>query len=351
MQISSRTKIIAAVLVAALALLVWNLVSGWGLVTVRAYDRPFSEIQRSIERQGGVKIVSNVPPDTIVSMNVERVPVTEALEYLAFAVEGRWAFAYAVGPDRSAVAAARSVAAEPGRAEGFRTFRTRGAGGGMLFDTTPDVRKVRWDASEMPESSLHTWLDQVVQKTGVQVTAPSDWNPEISASIRGGSADSGVRDIARAARGSVEEFVIISARPEPEGGGWDDEGGPTFAGGGGGGRQQAGGGGGPPQGRVPQGQQAEWARERTVAQIAQLPPAQRSQAEKEFNEWQQFMAEVREMEPEQRRAAFERRMNDPVVQERMLEREMRRDLARGPDRRAQRYRSYIPRKEAWRNNE
>ena len=44
------------------------LYSNWGLVTVKVNDAPLSKVIRSIEWQGWVKIYTNLPPDTIVTM-------------------------------------------------------------------------------------------------------------------------------------------------------------------------------------------------------------------------------------------------------------------------------------------
>src|ERR1700677_2734705 len=60
----------------------------WGLITVKVTGVPLSKVIRSIEWQGWVKIYTNLPPDTKVSMYVDHVPLAEAMETLAANVGG-----------------------------------------------------------------------------------------------------------------------------------------------------------------------------------------------------------------------------------------------------------------------
>ena len=61
--------------------------SNWGLVTVKAKDEPLKEVIRSIEWQGWVKIYTNLPLDTKVTMYADHVPLAEAMETLAANVD------------------------------------------------------------------------------------------------------------------------------------------------------------------------------------------------------------------------------------------------------------------------
>src|ERR1700722_9448559 len=63
------------------------LYSNWGLVTVKVTDAPLSKVIRSIEWQGWVKIYTNLPPDTKVTMYADHVPLSEAMETLAANVD------------------------------------------------------------------------------------------------------------------------------------------------------------------------------------------------------------------------------------------------------------------------
>jgi len=57
----------------------WN----WGLITVKVTNAPLSKVLKSIEWQGWVKIYTNFPPDSKVTMYVDHVPLAEAMETLA----------------------------------------------------------------------------------------------------------------------------------------------------------------------------------------------------------------------------------------------------------------------------
>ncbi len=351
---TTRLKLLGGAFCILAAFWLWSWISGWGLVTVRAYDETFASIQRSIERQGGIRIVSNVPPETKLAMEVERVRPEEAVEVLAARVDGRWSVTFVAGPLEEDVQAGIAAIFAPDGDDSFRQFRA-GGGGFSPVDVTPDVRKIRWTVSSMDEQTLGGYLDQFVQKTGAAVVIPSAWDPPQSKPPKGGEAAKALRAMVSAAGGRVEEVFAIVVRPQQDDGDRGEWGSDGAWGGGrsdgaatrGGGAPTTSGGDRPP---APKSQpNPEWVRERMVAQIEQLPAAEREVAKRDFDEMSAFFAEMRALPPDQRRAAMEQRMNDPVVQERMQERELRRDLNRGPDKRAARYRSYVARKETRRN--
>ena len=75
---------LALLLVANVAYYIY---SNWGLVTVKVKDEPLSQIIHSIEWQGWVKIYTNLPGDTKVTMYADHVPLAEAMETLAANVD------------------------------------------------------------------------------------------------------------------------------------------------------------------------------------------------------------------------------------------------------------------------
>lgn len=357
MNSSTRIRLLAGVFLILFGFWLWNWIAGWGLVTVRAYGETFADIERSIERQGGIQIVSNVPPETKLSMEVIKVSPAEAVNVLAARVDGRWAVTYIAAPDRAAVKAGIIALQAAGGDETFRLIRVRGWGGDM-FDAAPDVRRVRWSVSPMEDSSLQAYLDQLVQKTGVSVMVPTEWNPPIAKTPKNNDAAGAVNALVSAAGGKVDEVFTIIIRPEGSGGGDDrdwNEDRPRGAGTGGaqpGDNSAAA--GGNREASAPSGDRsasADWGRERVMAQIEQLPAVEREKVKAEYDEMRKFFEGLRQLPEDQRRAAMEERMNDPVVQERMMERELNRDMNRGPERRIARYRRYIERKENYRNEQ
>ncbi len=359
MTIPMRLRLLAGVFFLLFAFWLWHWIAAWGLVTVRAYDESFANIQRSIERQGRIKIVSNVPPETKISMAVTKVPAVEAVSVLAARVDGRWSVTYVVAPDKTGLAGALAAMQSPESNPAFRFFRVRGWGEDM-FSSPPDVRRVRWNVSVMDGSLLQSYLDQLVQKTGVAVVVPTDWNPVVAKAPDGGEAADALRTMVSRAGGKVDEVFGIIIRPDDGSTGGDRADGNDSRPWGGGGnpfggdnRNRAGAPGGSAESSALRGGESNraWAEERMMAQLALLPPAEKEVAQKEYDEARNFFAGLRELPEDQRRAAMEQRMNDPAVQERMMERELNRDVNRGPDRRAARYRRYIERKQAYRNDQ
>jgi hypothetical protein len=76
--------LLAGLFVANVAYYVYN---NWGLVTVKAKDETLGEIIHTIEWQGWVKIYTNLPLDTKVTMYADHVPLAEAMETLAANVD------------------------------------------------------------------------------------------------------------------------------------------------------------------------------------------------------------------------------------------------------------------------
>jgi hypothetical protein len=82
---SAKWKWILAILI--LANIGYYFYNGWGLVTVKVKDAPLGKVVRSIEWQGWVKIYTNLPPDSKVTMYVDHVSLAEAMESLAANVD------------------------------------------------------------------------------------------------------------------------------------------------------------------------------------------------------------------------------------------------------------------------
>jgi len=364
-----RIRLLAGLFLLIFGFWLWNWVSGWGLVTVRAYDDSFGNIQRSIERQGRIKIVSNVPPETKLSMEVVKVSPVEAVNVLAARVDGRCSITFIVAPDNAGVRAGGESLRSSERNPAFRLLRVRGWGDEM-FNSPPDLRKVRWNVSTMDEKSLQTYLDQIVQKTGVSVLIAADWNPSVSKEPKSAEAGVSLRSLVSSVGGKVEEVFAVTTQPDDASSGRDraDGGdGPPWGGGGnpsgGGGNPSGGGGGGnrnpagapgavsDSAGSPNAGSERAWADERVKAQIELLPPEQREIAKNDYDELQKFFAGVRQLPVDQRRAAIEERISNPAMQERMLERETTRDMNRGPERRVARYKRSIEQKQAYRNGQ
>ncbi|MDD5198260.1 MAG: hypothetical protein PHC88_00525 [Terrimicrobiaceae bacterium] len=330
----TRFRILLGVAVVLFGILAWHWISGWGLVTVHADEQPLAKIIRSIERQGGIQIVTNADLAAPVSMDVDRVPVAEAVDVLTARLDGDWSVGYVAGPAKTDVAAGLAALKEGKRDENFVRFGFGGGfGGGMGGgDSVVDIRRVSWKVSPSDDQQLQSYLDQFAQKTGAMAMAPEAWNPTLAKTPDGGRAAAAIRGLVRSANGQVQEVFLIRVR--------DDEGDRTAdAGRDRSGRADGGFGGG--RGNF----HPEWMEERAQARIEQLPAEDRAQAKKDFDDMRATWQKIRSLPEAERRAAMEKLFNDPAVQERMMERQMSRDAKRSPEKRAERFRQYIQRKQ------
>jgi hypothetical protein len=351
-------KILLGVAAVLAIMFIWNWIAGWGLVTVHVQGQPLSKIITSIEKQGGIKIVTNAPGETTISMDVDRVPAVEAVDMLAARLDGNWSVGYVAGPSKTEVTAGIASMADGGRNSDFRSFGLGGGGwggfgGGMEGSSTPiDSRLVVWNVSASDTPQLQSYLDQLSQKTGLMAMVPNAWNPDVKSAPKGGKAGDSLRAIVKSVNGTFAEIFVIrvnnfdrtadagrdqNAQPQR----------PPAADGGFAGARPQGDAGGQRDGER-RGPNNEWMEERAKARLALLPSAEREQAEKDMKEFDKLRAEMekaRALPEEERRAAFDKIFNNPVVQERMAERMAQRDEKSGPDKRAQRSRDYIQRKE------
>jgi len=315
---------------------IWQWVSGWGLITLNYKDAPLSQVMRSIERQGRITLISNADPTTPVTIQVRRAPLMEVLDLLAIRMDGDLRVAYVSGPTGVKVKEGVQAFSTSPNPEGWRVFGAGfggGGGGGMMISDVPvDARLVAWNLSPSNEMTVHSLLDQGAQKTGVFLAAPGDWNPPVAKLPNSGKVKDVVAGIVKPLKGSYEELFLISVRPpRPQ----NAERGP-------------GGGEGPPQ-RMGGGDRPrpnpEWMQERVQAQIALLPPEERAQAQKDYDQMRAAWQEIRALPEDQRREKMQELMSRPDVQDRMEERAASRDERRSPEQRSQRYQRYVERKQ------
>jgi len=344
-----RIKLLLGVAAVLFVMLVWHFISGWGLVTVHVADQPLSKVIRSIERQGGIKIVTNADLTAPVSMDVDRVPPVEAVDVLASWFDGNWSVSYAAGPTKPDVIAAVSALQEGGRRGGGDSDFARFGGGrggpgdwgGGGGDTVIDVRKVAWKVSPSDKPELQSYLDQLSQKTGLSIIVPQTWNPPVATPPKGGEAADAIRSLVKSAKGQYEEVFVLRVQTEQVAD--NGPGGPV--GGGDRGPRTDGGFGGGPGGGGRGNFHPEWAQEREDARLALLPVAEREQVKRDRDQMRATFEKIRALPEAERRAAVEKIMEDPAVQERMLQRMMTNDAKRSPEKRAERFRQYLERKQ------
>ncbi len=327
-MLNNRVLALAGVAALLAVVMVWRWVAGWGYVTVKVHEAPLAQVIKSIERQGGVKISTNADPATPVTMLIEKGSAYEAVDILSIAIDGDARLAYVAAPsDREIkdVLAAFAGGNNPGGWAVFAGWGGRGPGGSE-FEADP--RGIIWKPSDSEDKSLQAILNQGAQKTGALFAVPKEWNPVVGKLPGEGRAGKVTASVVKSAKGSVQELFLVTVQPprEQTAGNEAEVTRTVFA-------PQRGGQRNP-----------EWMAERAKAQIATLPPEQRADAQKQMDEMRTFWESVRNLPEEERRAKMEEMMNKPEVQERMEERMNARDAKSPPQKREDRMRRYLDRK-------
>lgn len=300
-----------------------------GLITLDFKNAPVSKVIASIQGQGHVRIGTNVPPETLVTIHMKKVPLMDALETLSVRVGGelRVVFAGATTKTQAATALEELVSGKRSDQWAVAWFPSMGM---IASDTPPDPRflSVKPDAGE--KNDLQSALLQVAAKSGVMTAVPREWNPAAKMPPSAAPAASLVRQLIRSSGGQVQESFLIIAR---------------------GGRDGGGPGGGPPDGgdrggpRGREGMNPEWQAQRAEAAIAQLPPDERVAAKADYDAMRKSWEEIRALPEDQRRAKMDDMMNRQDVQDKMADRQASRDARQSPQQREQRMKAYIARKQ------
>jgi len=314
----------------------WQIYAGWGLVTLDAREVPAAKVLASISRQGGIDIVSNLDPETPVTLRVRRISPVEALDILAVRTEASWRLAYLGAPDQAALNSA--LAAFRSGQENPDWTLYGGSGGFLLFEPESgeaiDLRRMPWTPSS--GGPLPQVMQDAAEKTGVILAAPTDWQPEV-ASPPGGRIAQAAPRLFRQAGGVSREVFLLRASGAPDG--QPGEGPrnqpwlgvvPTGGGGGGGWMQAL--------------ANPDQVAERVASQIELLPANERDRARADFDEMRQTWQSLRDLPPDQRAGQVRELLNRPEIMERMAERREAREAKMTPEQRIQRSQRYWQRK-------
>jgi len=322
----------SALLLAVLLVARW--ISQWGLVTIHAKDEPLGKVLASIASQGHVRIETSVDPTKTVTMNVDQVPVIEALDTLATVSESSWRAVCLAAPDKTALEAGISQLKAGGKLDGWTVAYYPGFGMGPmgpLSDRPIDPRTLEWKP-EGPALDVEKLLDEAAQKTGVMAATPQEWVPVASRLPASGPVEGGVTGLIGSVRGKVGSFLFLTERGRRQGppdAAPDTPSQPTAR-----------------QDRPRPVVKPEWMEQRQQAVIKKLPPAQRAEAAKEMGERTAFFKSLEGLTPEERRAKFQEMMSNPDIQQKMEDRRLMRDSQLTSQQRVQRAVGYVARKEA-----
>ena len=317
----------------ALLLLVGNVVyyvwNNWGLVTIHAEDRPLAEIIRSIEKQGGVTIKTDMDATMPVRMHVDKVKVSEAMETLSTLTESRWRLTYFVAADRGAISNVLGTIAAGERPKDWKMLYVPAPQVGPEAVVPPDPRRDPWEVKPAAEGTLQAYLQQASKNVAAAFLVPETWNPAVKNAPKSGAITKALPKLVSAANGQYQEVFMLQ-RGGRRGDGNGDGDGPRFSSFEGG-----------PRG----GFDREAMEERIQIEIKKLPPAQRAAAQKEHDERKAFFEEMRNLPPDQRMAKMQEMMNNPAAEERMEKGMTARDARSSPQQKLERARKYLDRKE------
>ena len=331
-----RLLIPATILIVLVAVIYW-ICSGWGLITVDVNGKPLSEVIRSIEKQGGIVLKTNMDATKPVSMHVLKVPLTEALETLREITDSRWRLGYFFAADTATLKGAIDSIASGKRPEGWKNFEVPlfGRPGSLDDAAVPmDPRYDVWNVNEPAEKTLQGFMQAAATGVSASFTCPEQFNPPVGKAPSSGEIRKSAAKLAKIAGAKVEEVFLLMGRPagvaESDRNRDEDDGGP------GRGRSSFGGRGGPPN--------FDLMRQRQVAEIAKLPKGEQAVAKAEFDEREQFFTALRDTPEADRRAKMEEYFNKPENQDKMADRKARGDERKTPEQRLQKYQSYVQRK-------
>jgi hypothetical protein len=329
-------------LIAVVTLVVGNIGyriwANWGLITVHATDEALPMVIRSVAKQGGIKIHTNLEADKKVTMHVDKVPLSYAMEVLANVSDARWELGYFLAPAKPDIDSALGALANGNKPEGWKRFFVPLPPGdlpGSADEGTSDPRLDTWNVKPADEPTLQAYLEQAAKNVSARIEAPKDWNPAVSAAPKGGRIQDVMPRLAKAAGGAVEQVFLLTGRRRDA--------------------ERTAGGDGPPDAvrRAMFGgddgdreKRMKDMAERMQAEINKLPEAQRATAQAKFDEGRKFFEGMKDLTPDQRRAKMEERMQDPAQQEKMFNGNAKRDAMKTPQQRADRYRSYLQNKES-----
>ena len=316
---------LAAILLALFVIVNW-VISGWGLITVHADEKALSEIIRSIEKQGGITIRTNMDAARLTTMHVDKVPLGEALEVLSAVSDSRCRLAYVLAGDTATIDAGITAWVSGPKPEGWKFLEVPLMGrGGSGVDAAPlDPRRDVWTVETPAEQNLQGYMQDAAVHVSAAFACPETFNPAVSKAPSSGEIRKAVPALASAAGAKVKEVFFLQGRPPGVAETDEDDGPPR------------GGGGGPPN--------FELTRQRRLNEIAKLPASEQTAAKAEFEEMDKVFAEVRQLPQEERRAKIQEIMSRPEMADRMDDRRTARDELRTPEQRQKRYQRYVERK-------
>ena len=324
----NRTQflVISTVLLLLFAL-IYHVWADWGLITIHARQMPLGKVIASMERQGHVKIETDLSGDTPVTMDVVKVHINDALESLTANTDSRWRLLYFVAGDKATLKSGEDSWFGGQKPTDWKMVSFP-LGNMVQLDpeddadtASPDPRGDTWTPKTPGPAPVQTFFTEAAQATDAGFAFPSDWNPTVDSAPSAGVVQHVIPKLISAAHGHEDELFFVS---------------------------QNRGGGGPRAAGDAEGGQGNFDPDlfaaRVQDQINRLPPEERTEAQSNFDTEKAFRASLQNMTDDQRRAAWTTHMQDPAVQAAMANRMDGRDGQMNHDQRMQHYSNYVNRK-------
>lgn len=323
---SNRTQILAiATFVLLLCAVVYHIWANWGLVTIHANGMPLGKVIASMERQGHVRIETDMPGTIPVTMSVTKVPVAYALENLSVVTNSRWRLLYFAAGDKATLKAGESAWFGGNRPADWTMISFPfGNAGIQISDDDPPIFDPR-DDTYAPKAAapqpIQTYFTEAAQLTNAGFAFPTAWNPTVGSTPPSGVVQKVVPKLVSKAHGRTDMIFFLS-----ENGGR----GPGGPGGGGGFA----------------GLDPDLFAQRIQNEIDRLPPEEKTEAQNNFDAEVAFRKSLANMTDDERRNAFMARMQDPAFQQAMMNRQDSRENMMSHDQKMQRFQNYVNRKMA-----
>lgn len=327
-RINRTQALVIATFLLLIFAIVYHVWADWGLITIHARGTPLSKVIASMERQGHANIQTDMPLDTPVTMDVDKVHLNTALETLSTATNSRWRLLFFVAGDKPTLAAGEAAWFSGQQPNGWKMVSFPMGNMAPVDDDSadpspPDPRTDSWTPKTAAPNPLQTFFTEAAQATNAGFAFPTDWNPTVDKAPDPGVVQHVVPKLLSATRSRDDEVFFLSKN----GGGGRGPGGGQFGGGGGGGQLDP-----------------DLFAERVQSQIDRLPPEERTEAQSNFDTERAFWKSLQTMTDDQRQAAIMQHMQDPVVQQMMANRMDGRDGMMSHEQRTQRFANYANRK-------
>lgn len=332
----TRPKLLCG-LVAGLAVVwlgIW-ISSWWGTVTLEFKNKPLGRVLDSFTRQTKLPIFTDLDRTRIVTIQVRRVTVTEALDAIQASAETRGGrLAFLLAPDAAGLTRIRGFLPRPPEDSGIARLEFRIPFPAMAsLEELPEWRDPRnqtWQPPANLPRQLVPVAENAAQAADIRVFLPNDWNPPLKKTPPNGKISSAMPTLAKLAGAKAEMVYVLPAprserdrgREFPTGGmdGWEA------------GRS-----------RTPSLPPEKWI-ERLEPRIASLPKEEQATVRASLQESARQFKEWDTLPPNQRQEKIQALMQDPANAERISDRFSRRMRRLSPEQRSQRYKGYVERR-------